>query len=455
MKFRGGYNILPAGRPVSGVVTLPAPDVLHLPLWTRRLNFSNLAVEHGQKVLIGNILATDPGNYGVPLLAPRGGTVNLTAAPDHVTLENLHDGRPDSWMSSRADKPLRRLLASGAWGFFCDAHTGVLPDPDVAPGGIIVSTARFEPFTARGDAQIKHRIAEFVRGMGYMQSFLRYQQIHLAVPDVQTSFADELRRALRACGWVCVTPVPPRYGCEHPGILARRLGYRPSAGEVIWCVPSEGVLAVDQVLTTNRPCVSRVMTLGGPAVTEPAHFEVPIGYPVGELLRGRLTQQDNVRVINGGLLTGSVIYPSSDDEKTQVGVDPECVGLTVLPEATGPETLGWARPRLSRRSYFGCFAGNLRPRFAQVMSTALHGEVRACISCGACADVCPVGLMPYLIHKYLYQDLLDEAEAAGINLCVECGLCTYVCPSKIGLRSQFIEGKEALRSELPAEEGAE
>ncbi len=55
--------------------------------------------------------------------------------------------------------------------------------------------------------------------------------------------------------------------------------------------------------------------------------------------------------------------------------------------------------------------------------------------------------MPYLIHKYLYADLIEEAEQARVDLCVECGLCSYVCPSKIDLRKQLIDAKVLIEKE--------
>jgi len=69
--------------------------------------------------------------------------------------------------------------------------------------------------------------------------------------------------------------------------------------------------------------------------------------------------------------------------------------------------------------------------------------------------------MPYLIHKYLYRDLIEEAEEARLDLCVRCGLCSFVCPSKIELRKQFIEAqklivkeKEEAQQKAIEEEGA-
>ncbi len=81
------------------------------------------------------------------------------------------------------------------------------------------------------------------------------------------------------------------------------------------------------------------------------------------------------------------------------------------------------------------------------MTTAVRGELRPCISCNFCEEVCPAGIMPYLIHKYLYRDLIEEAEEARLDLCVRCGLCSFVCPSKIELRQQFIESKTLIEKE--------
>jgi Na+-translocating ferredoxin:NAD+ oxidoreductase RnfC subunit len=55
--------------------------------------------------------------------------------------------------------------------------------------------------------------------------------------------------------------------------------------------------------------------------------------------------------------------------------------------------------------------------------------------------------MPYLIHKCLYADLIEEVERARVDLCVECGLCSYVCPSKIDLQTQLIEAKALIEKE--------
>ena len=56
-------------------------------------------------------------------------------------------------------------------------------------------------------------------------------------------------------------------------------------------------------------------------------------------------------------------------------------------------------------------------------------KTSACIRCGRCVEVCPLGLMPAEIDKaYKIKDIAD-LEALKVNLCMNCGSCTYTCPA--------------------------
>lgn len=62
---------------------------------------------------------------------------------------------------------------------------------------------------------------------------------------------------------------------------------------------------------------------------------------------------------------------------------------------------------------------------------------RPCIRCGACADTCPVGLLPQELLRAALSD--DDALADALNLdhCLRCGACDAVCPSRIPLTAWF------------------
>jgi hypothetical protein len=85
----GGYNIFPGGRPSGSVEVLPEPEVLYLGLRSGRFTFSELGVHEAERVSGGDILAKDPDNYAVPLLALRTGTMRLKSAEKHIVLEDV------------------------------------------------------------------------------------------------------------------------------------------------------------------------------------------------------------------------------------------------------------------------------------------------------------------------------------------------------------------------------
>lgn len=449
MKFRGGYNVSLQGRPDKAIKVLPEPEVLYLPLCSERFVFNELCVEDGQHVNGGDVLAKDQANYAVPLLAPRAGTVRLKAIDDHIVLEDIAELEERARVSEEEPPHIVRqmgaagikrykLLTLGAWQFFYDAYTGALPDPLGTPQAIIVSTLSLEPYVARGDAQLHHRLLDFTRGLEHLQSLLEYQPIYLIMPDISSAFASRVREQIRGYAWAKLIEIALKYPYDNFNILARVLGLKKEAGPV-WAVRAEGVLAADRVLTSTKPCLVRIVSVGGPEVKSPVHIEAIAGYPIESIL-DIYASGATVRTINGGMLTGEPVGK-------KLGVDAECRGLTILPELDCREFLGFVRLGWDRKSYSGCFLSSLRGKFRERLTTGVRGEGRPCISCNFCEEVCPADIIPYLLHKYLYRDLIEEAEEARVDLCVECGLCSYVCPSKIDLRQQLIDAKDLIAKE--------
>ncbi len=443
-----------AGKPDERVEVLPEPDKLYLPLRSRRFVFSELCVKDAQRVAIGHALARDPGNYSVPLLAPREGTVRLDTVEGHIVLDEIAgpEKGPSRMLKDAPHVPkglglgsvgMKRykLLELGAWQFMYDAHTQSLPDPFRTPRAVIVSAMYLEPFGARGDVQLHKRLSRFTRGLEQLQGLLEYQPIYLVVPDVRSDFAARVGQALRGYAWVKLVQVPLRYPFDNSTILARALGFKADPDDPVWALRTEGVLAIDRALTLSQPCTVRIVSLAGPAVVSPLHLKAMPGYPLKAILQGRVKDAP-VRVIDGGVLTGETL------DEGRMGLQAECSGLTVLPEQTDRELLSFARPGWNRRSYSKCFLSSLRGAFARYGTTGLQGEKRPCVGCGSCEEVCPARIMPHLIHKLLYADELERVERAGLDLCVNCGLCSYVCPSKIELLGEIYDAREAIEREL-------
>ncbi|MDP6634017.1 MAG: 4Fe-4S dicluster domain-containing protein [Phycisphaerae bacterium] len=454
MKPRGGYNVNLIGNPSGSVERLAPPEKLCIPLNSRRLKFSELRVADGDSVAIGQTLAVDPDNFSVPLPAPCGGTVRLSQIEGHIVIEDLNcpaDPTPDretpthvAYDPGQAAEKRSKLIELGAWQFVSDARTHRVADPETAPSAVVISTVHLEPFVAKGNVICGDSIAELVRGLEHLQSLLEYQAIHLVLPDMKRKLALEIQETIRGHAWLKLAEVPlqMRYPFDNPTLLARHMGLFTEDAAPVWFIPVAGVIAFDRALTLGRPCTNRIISLAGPAIKEPTHMEVQIGYPIDKIVAGRLTRDDDVRVVNGGILTGTEIT------EDQAGIDTECSGLTVLETPTLREMFGWLRPGGDRRSYSKCFTSTLRKPFAENLSTSLRGEGRPCVACGQCVSVCPAGIMPNAIHKYLFSDELEQAQRLRTDLCVECGLCSYICPSKIDLYDELVRAKVQIAEEL-------
>ncbi|MCP4379046.1 MAG: 4Fe-4S dicluster domain-containing protein, partial [bacterium] len=421
---------------------------------SKRLTFSELRVNDGDSVTAGQVLAVDPDTFSLPLLAPCGGTAQLSRIDGHIVIENPScpsepSPNPEvpthvSYDPSQAAEKQQKLIDLGAWQFVSNARTHQIADPTVTPSAIIVSTVHLEPFVARGSAACSNCVDELVRGLEHLQSLLEYQAIHLIMPNVKLKLAGDIQESIRGHAWLKLSEVPlqMRYPFDNQTLLARHLGLFAEGDETVWFLPAAGVIAFDNALTYGRPCTSRTISLAGPMVKQPRHLNLPVGYPIGEILSGNLTQDNDVRVINGGILTGTEI---ADD---QTGIDTECRGLTVLETPVVREMLGWLRPGGDRRSYSKCFTSSLKGKFKENLSTSLRGEGRPCVACGQCVSVCPAGIMPNAIHKYLFSDELEQAQRLRTDLCVECGLCSYICPSKIDLCDELTRAKVRIADEL-------
>jgi len=449
MKFVGGYNILLEGKPSGEITGHTALDVLHLPLFSGSLDFSALQVENGDSVKQGQILAEDPVNYFVPLLAPMNGTVNLDAVERHVTLENISstpDGQAnDSNAKIVPEDRLQTLLRLGVWSFMAKVNSGRIPDPGTEPEALIIPVTRFEPFFPSPDVFLKDNIDRFVDGLGLIHQALSDVEAHIEVktsiilPEDMSEIGSQLRQALKEkADWAKLIEVPDNYPNENPALIAQLLEINPDS---TWTIDAQAVLGAEQALNHGRPYVTRVVSVGGPAVAHPGHFRLPVGYPLSPLME-QVDAYDELRIIDGGVLTGRSI------DEAQKGLGAQCVALTVLEEITKREVLPFAHAGFEKHGYTRTFASLLKPLFRERYTTALRGEVRPCIFCGACEDVCPAGLIPHVIYRYLDNDREEDALRVGLDQCVECGLCSYVCPSKIEHLNAFQEekGKSATES---------
>jgi Na(+)-translocating NADH:ubiquinone oxidoreductase A subunit len=455
----GGYTPKVVGRPVADVEELPLPRALRVPLARAGLVYEP-AVGPGDRVSFGDALAVARDDGAVlEIPAPAGGTVRVDAADEHsIVLEDLDETTERSRFSrhvparTSAEEIRRALTESGAWPLFWSSRTGGAPaaDGSEVPQGIVVNFVVAEPYRARGRVLLTRCWHRIISGIRFLPRILAdYGRVEVILTHVHDPVAQDLYRELSGHAWVRLHAVPVTYPIENSRLLIdsvrRETGsYSPDA--VLWTMDPQAIEAVGACLENGVPAYRRVVAVGGPGAERPRHVEARIGTPIRSFLPE--LDSDRTLVLRGGILLGDAV----DADSAVVEADDDAFFL--LPRSRIREMLSFVRPGFDRISYTPAFVSALAVRrdphrgaVDKGLTNSLRGERRPCISCGACERICPAGLMPQVLHRYLHREGFEQAEAAGLERCVDCNLCTYVCPSKIELQQQFTEARARLQAE--------
>jgi electron transport complex protein RnfC len=156
---------------------------------------------------------------------------------------------------------------------------------------------------------------------------------------------------------------------------------------------------------SNRPQVEMLITVGGAALNQGGIARVRIGTALCDIIEAvGGVREPPAKIITGGPLMGMALY----DLATPITKEVSAVFALGLDEI------------------------------------ALTTGYRECINCGRCVMVCPVNLVPGMLSLYCAKDRFEQAEQQGLFTCIECGCCDYVCPSRRPLVHLFRHAKHQL-----------
>jgi len=159
----------------------------------------------------------------------------------------------------------------------------------------------------------------------------------------------------------------------------------------------------------NEPLFSQVFTLSGDAAANPGNWIVRDGTSFAELLEAAGGLKGGVtlkKALVGGPMMG-IALGSLD-----VPIQKQNNGLTLMAEDAN--------------------------ELAEAQQTA-------CLRCGRCATVCPVGLLPQPMSEAAISKNYDRYENKLYGLeCIQCGSCTFICPAKRPLMQIFKEAKSEI-----------
>ncbi len=456
--FRGGYRFTHfKGMPLDMIVPLDTPEVVTVALKPGSDAGKDLTVKVGDKVRAGQIIGSGPVH------SPVEGTVSGISKMPAVTIEKKpgYSPKADSvlklagahadWRKLGAEKIEELIYNSGA------ASLDVSGIP-TRYGSSAITPEETEHLVIRIITDellpVSHAVLlpeagtnSFLEGLRMLKRVLSRAKITIAVSINQKDLASRIESALRPDDGFTLLKVSDKYpqGFEEilvPMVTGGGFPYGFNAvnlGVVILGIQT--VLAVYDAVTAGMPVISRVIALGGTGFKENVHVQVPVG-TAWKVVIDRYGKSDGeYRYIKNSLLTGRVVEDLSHP------VTKADTALYAIPEARTTGLVPFASPGFSKDSYSNTFPPSFIP-LGKKLDTNIHGEGRACLSCSFCSDVCPVGILPALLHRYVLRDIIDESmKQFGIFKCIECNLCTYVCPSKISVAGLIKKGKEMLTKE--------
>jgi Na+-translocating ferredoxin:NAD+ oxidoreductase subunit C len=453
--FRGGYRFTHfKGKPLEKIVPLETPDIVTVPIQPGSDTEEKPTVKAGDEVRAGQVIGPGPAH------SPVDGTVSGISKMPAVTIEKKPEfvynaesvlkleGADTDWRKLNADKLEELIFKAGAASLDISGIPTGYGSSAISPEEaehLIVRIIADELLPASDAVLLSEAgIDSLLEGLRMLKVVLSRARITIAVSVNQKELLGKIESALRPDDGFAVLAVSDKYPQSSeevlvPTVTGSEFPYGFNAVNIgVILLSVQTVLAVYDAVTAGTPVLSRVIALGGTGFTENLHVQVPVGTAWEFLISKYGVTDGEYRYVKNSLISGETVEDPSSPVTTADSA------LYAIPEIRTTELMPFASPGFSKDSYSNTFPTSLLP-LKKTIDTNIHGEERACLSCSFCADVCPVSILPALLHRYVLRDIIDESmKQFGIFKCIDCNLCTYVCPSKIPVAGLLKKGKQLL-----------
>ena len=462
--FSGGYRFINfEGQPKDILEEIKVPLRVAIPLRQGFGGEGDCLVKAGEGVLAGQIIGHSEYGVSSPVHSSVNGVVEEVKRVNYFKRDCLMvsikgDGNPryqklpgaiNNWESLASEEIEKILYLSGVTALDREGIPTRMRSSIILPKeakSLIVHGVGSEPYNISPELLLKGKnILNLIEGIKILRKIMPNARVFLALSSHSRKILEEIEKLTSAYDWLELYPLEPKYpqGYDEmlvPTILKQKFPYGYSAANVGAVILNlQAVLLSYEAVVEGKPLIERTIALCGPAFKETLHIKARIGTPLREALEGRVKEGLSARFVLNGLLTGFEL------KDLNLPIDKTYSQIIGLVENRERKFLSFLNPGLKSDSYSNTFMAKLSPRIQKTCDTNKHGEERPCISCNYCEEVCPVGIIPHLLVKYVQCNILDETLMnLRIFNCIECGLCSYVCPSKIPLAKQIREGQEKL-----------
>ena len=399
-------------------------------------------VKKGDHVKRGDIVAEPGGFVSAQIHSPISGEVvsvgpvkNSNGVPcEAITIKSdMSDAESDgetvrSNPPARTDEEIAALEPEQIVGLIKDAgivglggatfptHVKLSPPPGNKAELLIINAVECEPYLTNDHALMLAYPDEIIEGVRLLRRAAKVDKAVIGIENNKPDAIALLNEHLAGADDIEVVPLKVKYpqGGEKQlieAVMGREVpsGALPiSVGAIVQNVAT--AYAVHRAIRYDEPLMGRIVTVTGPGVKYPGNYFCTIGRPISSIIdKAGGLPEDTAKVILGGPMMGRTA--ANLDAPTTKGVS----GILIL----GQEE---ARRR----------------------------EVQPCIRCGACVDVCPMGLEPFLVSTLSRLGRWEDAENEKVMNCIECGSCSFICPASRPLLDYIRIGKMTVGAAMRA-----
>jgi Na+-transporting NADH:ubiquinone oxidoreductase subunit A len=445
IKIKKGLTIRLKGEADKTLSSAPRSRTFAIRPSNFHLITPKMVVKEGAKIEAGSTLFYAKKNEDIKFVSPVSGTLTtITRGPKRVITELVIDGdSQDSYKdfgvinpdSMKPDAIKSHLLASGCWPFIKQRPYDVIANPEITPKAIFISAYASGPLAADYDFTLKGK-ENFLQAAVTALSKLTSGKLHVSIGGTSLSPFEGLKD-------ITLHKVTGPHPAGNVGTQIAMID-PVNKGEVVWTLSAQDLVIIGELLLTGKFNAERIIALAGSSVKTPKYYRTTIGAEVSTFIYDAGLDQENVRVINGDVLTGKQI-----SLKGHLGYYNNTV--TVIPEGNDYELFGWTMPVFNKISPSRALTFSwMFPKKKYDLNTNTNGEHRAFVVTGNYEEVFPLDIYPLQILKACMVEDLDAMEALGMYEVApeDFSLTEFICVSKQPHQDIIRKGLDLMYKEI-------
>ena len=346
---------------------------------------------------------------------------------------------PKSIDKSSAEEVKEQLLTAGLWPFIKQRPYDVIANPNNTPKAIFISSFDSAPLAPDNEFVIASQMADFQTGIDALAK-LTEGKLHLGVKAGTTSVFNSVKN-------VEITQYEGPHPIGNVGIQINKIN-PVNKGEFVWTIGAQDVLFIGRFFNKGIVDLKRTIALTGPEVKDPQYYQTVAGCSVEALVKGKVTENTELRYINGNVLSGLQVDLTGY-------INPYATQISVIKEGKDThELIGWGMPRFNKfsasRTYFTSVLQKVFGKKHFDYDARILGGRRAIIMSNEYDKVLPMDILPEFLIKAMITGNIDKMEALGAYEIApeDVALCEFVCTSKLPLQQIVREALDNMKKEM-------